>query len=202
MTYELKSVLPAWGTNYGEGWSFGTFRDDAVVSSGIAWFTRWDGGGYPPVSHVGLVKDHATVIEADMKRGVVETPLDKYFDDPHVHIYFRKPRGLDRDSAIRITTLAESQLGAKYDKGLIRAHLMSGTFLGRWIDLLTDQGLQTWLSRRMDDPDQWICSELTAWVMQGVPRYCNLGCLRRPACTITPVEYCWDAEIFKGFEQG
>jgi len=199
MLYEVRSVEPVFGKNYDAGWSFGTYKDESFISSGIAWFTRWDEQGPLPVSHVGIVVSENHVIESHRTTGVAEAPLEKYFNDPHTHIYFRKPRDLDQKTVSRLSAALVSQLGAKYDMGLIKAHLLAGTFLGHWLDELVHGRLEQWLCQVSETEGAFICSELTAWAMQQT-KYDGVGCLEFPACTISPAQYIWDSEIFTPYQ--
>jgi hypothetical protein len=201
MRYEIKAVTPVYGVNYAAGWSFASFRENNKLSHGIAWFTRWDQMSQLPVSHVGFVAGPNSVIEATREKGVVETPIGNYFDDPHVHIYFRKPRGWTPDLGKRIAAMAMIQIGDSYDTALIKAHLAAGTFLGHWISKFSDDALELWLCNKFNDPDAWICSELCAWTMQQFEAFDRKGVLAHMPCTVTPPEYIWDQYLFKPLEQ-
>lgn len=201
MTYELRSVAPRYGANFAAGWSFASFRDDSQISEGIAWFTRWDQLRLLPISHVGCVAGQESVIEAVRGKGVVETPLESYFNDPHAHIFFRKPIGWTPELGRRIVSMVRTQLGARYDTSLIKAHLAVGTFFGHWISKLSADALELWLCRLFNASDAWICSELMVWAMQQFEEFDSKGVLAHMPCTVTPPEYIWDVELFKMFEK-
>jgi len=201
MNNNITSVMPEFGVNYKAGYSFGTFRLDSENSYGIAWFTRWDNPGDILCSHVGFVSENGGSIESIMKEGVIESNLDKYFDDPHTHIFFRKPRRYTNEIGKAICDKAKELLGKPYDKDLIKAHALSGTYIGHLLSMMTDDELNQWLEERMNDPNAFICSEMCAWTMQQFPEFAGLGCLTKPACTINPVQYIADSEIWTPMRQ-
>jgi hypothetical protein len=196
MTHELTSVEPKYGVNYKVGYSFGTFNDKSFISKGIAWFTRFDYANMPKVSHVGFVADEATALESHASTGVSLNHLAEYFDDPHTHIFFRKPHPWTEDMGGYLIKRGMAKLGAKYDFGLIKAHLIAGTFLGHGINHLSNGRFEKWLCKVMNSKSKWICSEFCTWAMQGFPEWCGKGILSQKAYTVTPREYIWDLELF------
>ena len=187
--------MPEFGVNYKPGYSFGTFRSD-LISYGIAWLTRRDNPGERLCSHVGFVSEDGGALHSIMGKGVVEENLDQYFDDPHTHIFFRKPRHYTNQLGLNICAEARKLLGKPYDKKLIAAHAMTGSLIGRVLNLMTDEAFERWLEEKLNSPDAWLCSEYTTWTMQQIPEVSGLGCLTRESCTINPSQYIFDPEIW------
>jgi hypothetical protein len=180
---------PVYGDNYAAGYTGFTARcDPGHISKGIAWFSRWDKESPITVTHALTVTGPGTCIEACMGEGIIESPLSKYFDDPDVLIFFRKPVNLDLRKAAIICEAASQHVGAGYDKALILAHAASGTFFGRLAALITRHKSDAFIAWLLDNPDKWICSEYAAWALMQVPEYKGHGVLRYPAATITPQE--------------
>lgn len=186
-----------WGVNYMRGWVFFTFTDDNFVSEGIAWFTR------PhllkpddrPVSHTGITTGPNGTIEA-LQQGVVESDLAKYFNDPHVHIFFRCPQGYTEDMGNTIVTAAAGYLGEGYGYPLIVANFLAKNILGRIINKLAFNWPNRAVSWLLDSKRQAICSELVAMALQAVPWLKNIGCLKNPARMITPRDLSSDDKVF------
>ena len=201
MSELITSVMPEFGVNYKPGYSFGTFRSNSIISYGIAWFTRRDNPGEMRCSHVGFVSEDGGTLEALQGQGVVEGNLDQYFDDPHVHIFFRKPRHYTNQLGADICAEARKLLGKPYDKRLIAAHAAAGSLIGRVLNLMTDEAFERWLEGKMNSPDAWMCAEYTAWTMQQRPEVAGLGCLTRESCTVNPPQYIFDSELWTPMRQ-
>ena len=94
-------------------------------------------------SHVALMCDAATVLEATGAHGVTKTPLDKLVErsTEYCIVEVNVPRGTFQ----KLKTAGQSQLGKKYD----------------WWGIL---GLS--LNRNWQDPSDWWCSEYVAWVFE------------------------------------
>lgn len=193
---EIQSRVPAYGDNYRIGYIGFSFDDASVVSRGIAYLTRWTRMGEVKVSHALIVAGDGLCVEAQMGRGVVVQTLDAYFDAPHVHLFFRKPRGHTAEIGGRIAAAARAQVGAKYDNLLIAAQAMQGCFLGRWVRAVFGDRPDEVVSRLLDDPTRWICSELAAYALDSQPEYADKGVLKKPDFTIDPQELFEDTEIF------
>lgn len=94
-------------------------------------------------SHVALMCDAATVLEATGAHGVTKTPLDKLIErsTEYCIVEVNVPRGTFQ----KLKTAGQSQLGKKYD----------------WWGIL---GLS--LNRNWQDPSDWWCSEYVAWTFE------------------------------------
>jgi hypothetical protein len=193
---EIKSEMPLFGTNYKPGYSFGVYNSKSLISHGIAWFTRRDDLAGINCSHVGIVSDSGNALESLMRDGVTESSLDKYFNNPHLHIFFRKPRHWTPQIGEQISTGMRTLIGKPYDINLIKAHAMTGSFAGHFLNKLTSGDFEKWIEERFDTQDAYICSEACAWTMQQISCFAGLGCLTRPACTINPVQYITDSELW------
>lgn len=194
---------PVFGVNYGVGYTgFTCPVRPGMLSKGIAYFTRWDKLSDITVTHALTVTGQDTCVEALADRGVVETPLSRYFDDPDTLIFFRKPRHLDCVAERIICNAVYSHVGDKYDRGLIAAHALSGSFFGRIASLISDGKADAFVSWLLNHPGEWICSEYVAWALNKVPKQAGHGVLRYPPATINPQELyeddatyqCWKTE--------
>lgn len=193
---EIQSLEPRYGDNYKLGYIGFSFNDASIVSKGIAYLTRWTRLGDVRVSHALVVAGDGVCVEAQIERGVVERPLANYFDDPHSHLFFRKPRGYTPELGGRIAASARGQVGAGYDRWLLVAQAMQGCFLGRWVRAVLGDRPDVAVSRFLNDPNRWICSELAAFALDSQPEYRDKGILRQPDFTIDPQELFEDAELF------
>jgi hypothetical protein len=180
---------PAFGVNYGRGYTgFTCPVRPGMLSKGIAYFTRFDKLNDITVTHALTVTGPDTCVEALADHGVVETKLSNYFDDPDTLIFFRKPRYLDVVAERQICNAVYEHVGDAYDKSLIGAHALSGSFFGRLASLVSSGKTDAFLAWLLDNPQAWICSEYTAWALARVPKLAGHGVRRYPAATINPQE--------------
>jgi hypothetical protein len=98
-------LAPSYGDNYDLGYIGFTspVTQQDVISVGIAYFEGYDRLIDIAVTHVFIVTGENTCIEALMGKGVVEDPLQPYFDDPKTHIFFRKPADYTKEIGHRIS---------------------------------------------------------------------------------------------------
>lgn len=203
MSFNIESREPQFGINYMTGHIGFAFKDDFIVSKGIAYFTRWDDYNDIPVSHALVVTGDGKCVEAlGEKDEVMEDGLDKYFNDEHYHIFFREPANFNVDVGQRVAVVACSKKGEKYDYGLIVANAIAGTILGHVIDKLTDGAFDGDLCAMCNDNKKWICSELAAYALNEQPEYKGKGVLAKGADTITPQILFEDEVIFKPWKKG
>lgn len=180
---------PLYGVNYGNGYTgFTCPVKPGMLSRGIAYFTRFDRLGDITVTHALTVTGQDTCVEALVDRGVVETPLQHYFEDPDTLIFFRKPRRLDSAAERIILNAVYAHVGDAYDKRLIAAHAITGSFFGRFASLVSQGESDAFVAWMLDNPIAWICSEYAAWALNKVPALSGHGVLRYPAATINPQE--------------
>lgn len=198
---KIKSIAPKYGVNYDMGYIGFTYYPKKIVSSGIAYFTRFERMSDIKVSHSLLVSGPDECIEAHIQNGVERSTLSKYFNDPGCQIFFRKPIDLNPELAIRMVETASCLVGAKYDLALIVAQAIQGSFLGRLINKLTGEWVDRQISYRLNNKNKWICSELTSYVMDEQPEYYNRGILALPNETISPQEHFEDEVIFKQWKK-
>lgn len=148
--------------NYGAGYIGFSYKDDNVVSQGIAWFTREEYNGIVP-SHTFYVVDHRKIIEATGE-GVHFTDINHYFNEPHYVVFFKKPLHLSSDYIFQITDWLHKQLGKSYDYSAILGFLLKVERL--------------WFLRKypsiFDSRDEFVCSELVASALNQIPEYSNL----------------------------
>lgn len=199
-SHEIVSVLPEFGVNYNVGYIGFTYTDNSFISKGIAWFTRWDQGknrGVPdvPLSHVIVVTGDGMCAEATVPKSK-ETPLSEYFNDPHKHVFFRKPVGWTDDLGKRISWEAICRVGFTYGYTSIVGHALANNFVGKALGFVTF-GLTTKLFKRaFDKKNQFICSEYAALAMQAQPELKDKGVLAKKACEIDPQMLFQDQVIF------
>lgn len=169
----MKTIKPRYAgdrvldPNYGPGWIGFSYRDNNIISQGIAFFTREEYEGIVP-SHAFIVRDKDTIIEATLPE-VKTTPIKKYFDDPHVVVFFKKPVDLIPQGSSDIVFQAMLHVGREYDTSLFGYYLLRTVLrlLGKW-EPFKDK--PAWF----DSPDQWICSELVAYCLKAIEKYANL----------------------------
>jgi len=192
----IRSLTPRYGDNYKLGYIGFTFNAASPVSRGIAYLTAWARMSEVAVSHALVVTGERRGVEAAIGKGVVERDLADYFENPAVHIVFRKPRRYTPAVGARIAKTARGQVGAGYDHLLVAAHALHGCFLGRWTRAVFGSAPETAVSRILNAPDRWSCSELVAYALDSQPEYADRGVLRKPDFTINPQELFEDAALF------
>lgn len=197
--YCIESKLPIYGVNYDKGYIGFTFNNASFVSEGISYFTRWDRLSNIPVSHVLVVVDENTCMEAVMGKGIIKSNLDKYFWEKHIHIFFRKPKGINENVSEEIVHAAEKEIGATYANNLIANDMIRGTFLGHLLDELSHDEIFDGLAMLLDRDGSFICSELAAYSLKSAKSwaYNHAGILSRPAAAITPQSLFSDEVIFE-----
>ncbi len=197
MDLEIKSKEPVYGENYKKGYIGFTYFKKSFISNGIAYITRWARMSDIMVSHALVVTGENTCVEALIDKGVIETHLTDYFENPECQIFFRKPVGLTNQIADSIALLAEGQLGTKYNHKLIVAQAMQGTFIGKLINKVFNNNPDILASKLLNRDDKWICSELAAYCLDEQEKYRNKGVLRHSNETIDPQELFEDDLIFQ-----
>lgn len=171
----MKSVTPRYqyartlDPNYGPGWVGFSYRDNDVFSKGIAWFTREEYEGIVP-SHTFIVQDEKTIIEA--AGGKVRVyPIQNYFNDPHIIVFFKKPRNYDKNRAYTIIRRAAAKVDKTYDYSLFFY------FISHFLFLDYIEKKFPCLRKRpsfFDSANKFICSEVVADSLNQIPEYSNL----------------------------
>lgn len=196
----MKTIVPRFAgdrsldsPNYGISYAGFSYRDNNAFSKGIVLFTREEYEGILP-SHSFIVTGKDTIVEATFPV-VREYPLHKLIDDPHVIVFFKKPRGLDEEKISIIFSQAQSHLGKKYDTSLIASFIYRALFFrvfGRIPYFRRSPSL-------FDTPSQLICSELLGEVLNCIPEYTNLFPLSElHPSKMTPKDL-FRSEIFTGW---
>lgn len=197
-TLEVQSIAPIFGVNYDKGYVGFTYHNNLVICKGIAYFTRWAKMSNIYTTHALIVTGENSCIEADASKNQIKSaPLDRYFDEPHCQIFFRKPKGLTSEIADRIIQVLELEVGKQYDFGLILAQASAGMFLGHLLNRLLKGVPERQISTILNDPTKWICSELVAYGLDEQPEYRDHGILKYPNATISPQELFEDETIFE-----
>jgi len=198
---QAESLVPTYGDNYKAGYIGFTHSGSNLVARGITWFTRWSRLSDLHVSHVLVVTGENECVEAVMDKGVVKSPLDKYFNDPRTQIFFRKPRKCSATVGTRIAETALAQVGTRYDHLLLAAQMLEGSFLRRWIHSAFRESPDRFVGRLLNRDERWICSELAAYCLDCQPEYADKGVLAQPHYAIDPQELFEDQEIFASWHQ-
>lgn len=152
--------------NYGAGYIGFSMRDTNFVSQGIVFFTKEEEPTIK-VSHSFYVVDAHTIIEAEAE-GVVMSDPKKYFDDPHIHTFFKKPRNLNPDYVRIMTEYAYSLVGKPYDWGLF------ANFLYQWVATKLHIPLSKKSPPLLDNPNGLMCSEVSSSTLNQILEYSNL----------------------------
>ena len=192
----VQSLEPAYGDNYKPGFIGFTHTGSSLLSVGIAHFTRWSRLSDIHVSHVLVVTGENECVEAVGGKGVVKSPLDRYFADPKTQIFFRKPRKCTQGLGQRIAETALSQAGAKYDALLAAAQMLEGSFLRRWMLSHFRESPDHFVGHLLNRDRRWIAAELAAYCLDCQPEYADRGVLAKPRYAVGPQELFEDGEIF------
>lgn len=167
--WQLIDTKPVFGENYKPGYVGFTFTDGSFLSSGIAWFTRWDAkkGGAPnlKLSHTIIVIDKDTCIEATWPK-IKISPLSNYFNDDPKHICFRKPKGLTPEIAKEMIEQGKIRIGEHYDISVIVGQFLKKNIFGRVFSFLTFRLSDKVLIKVFDAARAAVCSEFVAWCMK------------------------------------
>jgi hypothetical protein len=154
--------------NYGPGYVGFSLRDNNLISLGICFFTQEEEKSID-VSHTFYVVDANTIIEAEAE-GVIISDPKKYFDSPHIHVFFKKPRNLNPDYVQKMTEYAFTLVGKKYDYGLFL------TFIYQWFVrkiLRMDLPFKK-QPPLLDNSNAFVCSEVSTNTLNQIPEYANL----------------------------
>lgn len=192
----VQSLEPAYGENYKPGFVGFTHTGSPQLSTGIAHFTRWSRLGDIHVSHVLIVVGENECVEVSGTRGVVRSPLDRYFNNPKTQIFFRKPRKCTPALGQRIAETALAQVGTKYDTLLMAAQILEGSFLRRWLMSHFRESPDRFSGRLLHRDIRWICAEFAAYCLDCQPEYADRGILAKPHCGLGPQEFFEDGELF------
>jgi len=188
---------PVYGRNYRLGYLGFEFKTADPIAEGIAWFTRQDRESAVKVAHVFIVSGPDECIEAHAGSGVIRASLEGRLADPCTIVCFKKPAGWSLDLGARIVAAAEPRIGEGYDGSLIVAHALNGSFLGRLVSHLTGDEIASKLVDLLDTQDEWICSELGAYVLNEQVEFAGVGVLSKPNASITPQELFDCDELFE-----
>lgn len=197
---ELTSIEPVYGENYNAGYVGFTYYKTNFVCNGIAYFTRWNRMSDIKVSHALIVTGENECVEATYTKGVVQSDLKHYFDDPNCQIFFKKPVGLTNAIADNMVKVAKKEVGMKYDTKLIAAQAMQGSHIGKLVNSIFGGVPDRIVSKLLNSDNCWICSELAAYCLDEQPEYKNKGILSKPNETIDPQELFEDPVIFKAWK--
>lgn len=198
---KLTKKTPAslrYGIDYQKGDVGFTFDKKSWISSGIAYFTRWQRKSDIKIDHAFIVIDDSTCIEALSETGVATKKIQDYFNNKDTTIFFRKLKESSLDIADKITQNAKNELGKKYANFLLLVGIERGSFLGHFIDKITNGSFFDKQAQLMNQGKSFLCSSLVAHCLQKAQQwpYHDKGILKRPAPGITPQELFEDETIF------
>lgn len=197
--YDLIDVKPVYGNNYSKGYIGFCYTPNSFFSKAIATVTKYCNYSGISISHVLIVKNEKTCIEADAKsKKVIEAPLSKYFDNKDNIISFRKPRNITEAVAKEIEYLAESKIGCGYEYAQIAGHLGKSLPGINQFNKLTHNFIVDIISSLIDNKDKFVCSELAAYCLKYAKsfEYRNKGILSRLTTRVNPQELFEDRVIF------
>lgn len=184
----LEDIDPKFNDNYKPGYFGFTFDNNSFISKGIIWFTKKP-DHLVKVSHVFIVEHDGYGIEATLNKkvdGVHRFEIQQYFNNPHTHVFFKKPRGLKPEYTDLILAEANRRIGNKYDSPLFAG------FVLRWI--LKPLENSTWLRRKpsiFNSSNKDICSELASICLNEVQFYRRFEPLKSyHSSKIDPVRLC------------
>jgi hypothetical protein len=123
---KINSLAPKFKKNYDIGYIGFTYNKSDITSIGIAYFTDWVRMSDIKVSHCFIVTGEDELIEASFKEGVREDTISKYFDDPNVQVFFKKPKmngGYPFDQLSNVADSARYYLNTKYNYSAIKKNL-------------------------------------------------------------------------------
>ncbi len=195
----VQSLVPEFGENYKAGFIGFTHTGSSLQSRGIAHFSRWSRLSDIHVSHVLVVTGENECVEVLGGKGVVKSPLDRYFDDPKTQIFFRKPKKCSAALGQRIAESALAQVGTKYDNLLLAAQVLEGSFLRRWLLSHFRESPDHFVGRLSNRDGRWIGGELAAYCLDCQPEFADRGILAMPDHGIDPQQFFEDAEIFSNW---
>lgn len=200
--YELVNTIPQFGVNYNVGY-IGFSNNNSRIAKLIKWGTKYDKKEKIEATHALIIISETECIESLMNKGVVITPLSKYFDSDEFDIIIRQPKDYNLELGNEIVDIAVKQVGSPYSKKAIIMSLFRGLFTGHIIDMLTKDRLWDHLCVNRIGRQTFICSALVAYCLQNLKNwpYKQTGILKRNFSGINPVELLYDDNIFKEFEK-
>lgn len=194
MTNSLQ-LKPVYGVNYDKGY-IGFSYNDETISKGITYFTRRDRKQQIKVSHVFLVTEENSCIEADAFTGKVEEAyLTKYFYQTGYQVFFKKPKDLNSEIADLLISVLKKEVGKPYDYKLILSHALSDSLLYSFLSLFHIKKLF------LNATSSWMCSELVSYGLNSIDKYKGIGVLKNPSFSITPQSLFEDTEIFEKWKE-
>lgn len=197
---QVQSLPPRFGENYKAGYIGFLDTSADTASKGIAYFTRWSRLSDVHVSQPVVVTGENTCVEVLAGKGVVRTPLEKYFNDPKVRIFFRKPRKCSSSLGERIAAAADTQVGVRSEQLILAARVLENSFLQRWIRSAFAQNSDRFLSKLLNQDIRWLGGELAAYSLDAQPEYAGKGLLDRPQFSVDPQTLFEDEELFAAWK--
>jgi hypothetical protein len=192
---------PVYGKDYDRGW-IGFNHSSSWMSQVIANVGHRRQESPVVISHAFIVTGEDTCVEAAFNKGVLVTSMtEQYFNKVSRYIVFRKPQGLTPELADRIVELAEAQVGTRFDNGVLVAHALNDHFIGWLINKVTRDAARAASDALFNQKDDWICSELAAYVLNQIPEYAGKGSLDQHPGLLTPQELFENDDIFEPMPQ-
>lgn len=200
--YELINAIPQFGVNYNVGY-IGFSNNDSRIAKLIKWGTKYDKKEKIEATHALIIISETECIEALMGKGVVISPLSKYFDSDEFDIIIRAPKEYNSVLGNEIVGIANKQLGSPYSAKAIVISLFRGLFTGHIIDMITKDKLWDHLCVNRIGRQTFICSALVAYCLQNLQNWTfkRTGVLKRNFSGINPVELLYENSIFEDFDK-
>lgn len=201
-SYKLVNEIPKFGINYNVGY-IGFSNNNSKVAKLIKWGTKYDKKDKIEATHALIIINEHECVEALMGKGVVVSPLSKYFESDEFDIIIREPKEYNNIIANEIIKTAKDNVGAPYSAKAIFMSLGRGLFTGHIIDLITKDKLWDHLCVNRIGKQTFICSGLVAHCLQEAKSwaYNHSGVLQRNFSGINPIELLYENKIFKDFEK-
>ncbi|HEV7281581.1 MAG TPA: hypothetical protein VGN57_15375 [Pirellulaceae bacterium] len=192
---------PVYGKDYDRGW-VGFNHSTSWMSKVIGSDGHYRRKSSIVISHAFIVIGEDLCVEAAFRKGVLISSMTaQYFERPERYVVFRKPKNLTPELADEICRLARREVGTRFDNGLVVAHTLNDNFIAWIANKLTGGAVEAIAEAQLDQEDAWICSELTAYVLDQTPQFHGVGNLEQGATMLTPQELFENDEIFEPLPQ-
>jgi hypothetical protein len=185
---------PIYGQDYKDGYVFFSYTTGSIVSAGIALFQSYEDVLHQPLSHCGVISGPNMCVEATDPKVMESNFVEKYVNDPHTIVFFRKPKDLTpADGKIMVDT-SRKFLGKKY------SYLgIAGSAL--YVFLTAGYKCFPWLRyyrNPLNSKNTLFCSELVAEAMRPVKG--KVGCLKYDPSNIYPITLFDDKVIWSDWK--
>jgi len=185
---------PQYNVDYKDGYVFFSYTTGSIVSAGIALFQSYEDVLHQPLSHCGVISGPNMCVEATDPKVMESNFIEKYVNDPHTIVFFRKPKDLTpADGKIMVDT-SRKFLGKKYSYlgiagSVLYVFLTSGYKCFPWL---------RYYRNPLNSKNTLFCSELVAEAMRPVKG--KVGCLKYDPSNIYPITLFDDKVIWSDWK--